>query len=253
MSLRIRAALIHMAVTSLVAMVTAWLVFAAWYPPPFARIAGGQELFLILISLDIVLGPVLTFVVIHERKPRAERMRDVAVIVCIQLAALGYGVWTMAQARPVYLVHELDRFQVVTVVDIDPAELQTAPPVFQRLPLWGYQLLGVRSPRDDAEKLASIELALAGQDVAKRPSWWMPWGDAHRPALLERGQPLSSARGRSPTTDEALRETLRQTGASEENVRLLPVVARDSTWSVLVDVQRLQVLGFVPIDGFALP
>jgi hypothetical protein len=253
MSLRVRAALIHVGITSLVAALTALLVFSAWYPPPFARISGGQELFLILISLDVVLGPALTLVVIHERKPRAERVRDLALIACIQIAALAYGVWTMAQARPVYLVHELDRFQVVTVVDIEPQELSTAMPPFQRLPLWGYQILGVREPRNDDEKLASIALALAGRDVAKRPDWWMPWGETHRAALLERGKPLSSARGHTHTTDADLRKMLQKAAVPEDDVRLFPVVARDSTWSVLVDVRRLQVLGFVPIDGFVLP
>jgi hypothetical protein len=99
---RLRAAAIHLGLSVLVAAVTAMLVFAIWYPYPYREISGGRELFQLLVAVDIVLGPLLTFAVFNRAKPRGELRRDLAVIVVLQLAGLSYGLWTVHLARPVH-------------------------------------------------------------------------------------------------------------------------------------------------------
>ena len=55
-----------------------------------------QEISLFLVvGIDVVLGPLLTLIVFHPKKKSL--IWDLAVIVAVQLGALGYGVWVMAQ------------------------------------------------------------------------------------------------------------------------------------------------------------
>jgi len=62
--------------------------------------------------VDVILGPLITLTVFNRSKPRSELVRDLTVVGLIQLAALGYGLWTVFVARPVHLVFEYDRFRV---------------------------------------------------------------------------------------------------------------------------------------------
>lgn len=44
---------------------------------------------------------------------------DIALIALLQTGTLEYGLWTVAQARPVYMAFEIDRFRFVHAVDVD--------------------------------------------------------------------------------------------------------------------------------------
>ena len=48
------AALKHVAVSSLLAILCATLVFGLWYPPPYGKIAGGFSLFGIMMAVHII-------------------------------------------------------------------------------------------------------------------------------------------------------------------------------------------------------
>ena len=109
---RFRAAGVHLGLSALVALLAGAVVFGLWYPYPYRVISGGQSLFWLVVTVDLVLGPLLTWIVFDRRKPRAELVRDVSVIALLQLSALVYGLVSVYQARPVYLVHEVDRFRV---------------------------------------------------------------------------------------------------------------------------------------------
>lgn len=250
---RLRAAGLHLLFSLLVSVLAALLVFKVFFPGVYRSISGGQELFMILVAVDVVLGPLLTFAVFNVAKPRRELTTDIALIVSLQIAALLYGLWTVYVARPVYLVHEVDRFQVVTAADIDPVELQEAAPEFRSLPIWGIQTIGVRSAVDEDERLRSLDLALAGKDVAMRPSWWRPLEESHRKIMEAKGKPLSALQGRKNYDEQAVQVLLDQAGIQPEEALAFPVVARRSNWSVLINRRTMSVLGFIPVDGFSMP
>jgi len=41
-----------------------------WYPPPLFQLLGGFELLLLIVAVDIALGPLLTLVVFKSGKKR---------------------------------------------------------------------------------------------------------------------------------------------------------------------------------------
>src|SRR6218665_1691953 len=100
----------HLLGSCLVAALSAFLVFWVWYPAQFASMSGVTGIFLILLGVDVVVGPVITLIVFNRAKP--ELKRDLAIVLLLQIAALGYGLHTVFTARPAYLVFSADRFEV---------------------------------------------------------------------------------------------------------------------------------------------
>lgn len=247
---RLAAAAVHLGVSLVVAAVAAWLVFRVWYSYPYNEISGGRELFTLIVTVDVILGPLLTFAVYNVAKRRHELLLDIAVIAMLQVAALGYGLWTVFEARPVYLVHEVDRFQVVVAADIDQQELQKALPELRALPMWGVKTIGVRKARDSQELLESIEQAMAGRDVSLRPDWWVPMGPSQQEILAQRGKGLDWLRAKGPQASMKVDQALQDIGLPEAELWVFPVVARATGWSALVNRKTFQVEGFVEVDGF---
>jgi hypothetical protein len=169
---RARAALLHLGASAGVAGLAAFLVFVLWYPTPFREISGGRELFFIVIAVDAVLGPLITCAVFDRRKPQAELVRDLAVVVILQLAGLWYGLHAVAQARPAVVALEGNRLRVVRAIDLDATELERAPEGLRSLSLTGPILVATRRPTE-SERLEAIDRGLAGQDIGMRPAFWL--------------------------------------------------------------------------------
>jgi hypothetical protein len=246
---RAKAAGIHFGLTALVALLAAGLVFGIWYPFPYREVAGGRELFLLIVGIDIVIGPLLTFAIFDLAKGWRLLRRDFAVIGLLQVAALAYGLHTVYLARPVYLAHEVDRFRVVTAADIDPADMKDAAPGFGSLPIWGPQLIGTRQPANGDEFLRSVDLALQGKDVALRPGWWQPF-ELSRDRVLQKARPMSHLRSKYPQRTAELDALVKQAGAAESDLRVLPLVGRSGDWAAVIDAKTARPLAYGPFDAF---
>ncbi len=60
---RLRASAIHFSLSLVVAALSAVLVFGLWYPYPYREISGGRELFLLVVTVDVILGPLITLAI----------------------------------------------------------------------------------------------------------------------------------------------------------------------------------------------
>lgn len=245
---RALAAGVHFLLSLLVALLTALLVLWLWYPSPYDVLAGGRGLFWLVVSVDVVMGPLLTFVVFNEKKPRKELMRDLTIIGAMQLGALAYGLHTVYSVRPVALVFETDRFRVVTAFDVQVQELPQALPAYRELPVATRWLLGTRTSRAGDERLQAIDLALQGYDVGQRPSYWQPY-EQSKATALERARPVSLLLKQYPQAQSDLQQRLSALGLVADSARFLPVMARAQGWSVLLEPDG-DIAGFVPYDGF---
>lgn len=249
-SARWKAAGLHAMLSICIAGLAAALVFGLWFPHPFRVIAGGTELFRLVTVVDVVLGPLLTLVVFDPRKDLRVLSRDLLVIAVLQMGALLYGLHTVYLARPVYLVHEVDRVQVVVAADLSASDLAAADPEFRALPAWGIRLIGVREPRDGAELLRSVEQALQGRDAALRPDWWQPINERHRSVMRQRTARLADLRTRYPHSLQEMDQILTAVAGDEARVVALPLVNRDQVWTIVLDRDSSKILGYLPVDPF---
>lgn len=128
----------HLLISLIIALFVVCLVFWLWYPSPLDKALGVVNVFLLLLCIDVVVGPLLTLIVAKQGK-RTLKM-DLSAIAVIQLAALIYGLYIVAQGRPVWIIYDSARFEVVQAYEavIDPASASSD--VF-RLgflgPIWG--------------------------------------------------------------------------------------------------------------------
>lgn len=246
---RLRASTIHLGISLGIAVLAALLVFGLWYPYPYRQISGGRELFMIVVAVDVVLGPLITLAVFNRRKPRAELVRDLSLVSLIQLAALGYGLWSVCVARPVHLVFEYDRFRVVHAAEV-PEELMDQVPVhLQVMPLFGPTALALRPFRDVSEEGAATMLALQGLQLGARPDLWQAYPEA-RQRVLYAAQPVSALRQRFPDQASQIGALVERTGQAAETLVYLPLAGRKSFWTVLLDARTAEVRGFLPLDSF---
>ncbi len=247
---RVRAALVHLGLSVTTAVAIAVLVFAFWYPYPYDRISGGRDLFILVISVDVVLGPLLTLTVFNIRKPRGELRRDITVIALLQLAGLLYGLWTVQLARPVHLVFEIDRFRVVHRIEVPGDLADRTPPGIAMAPWTGPTPLSTRPFRDENERLELTLAALQGVHLGARPDLWEPYVDG-RDRILQAARPLTDLRNRFPQYAAEIDKAVQPTGRQPWWLVYLPMVGRGAeAWTVLIDGRTAEIVTFVPLDSF---
>lgn len=246
---RMRAASIHTALSAVVAFCAAALVFLVWYPYPYREISGGRELFTLVVSVDVVLGPLLTFAVFDRRKPRRELMIDLGIIVMMQFTGLAYGLYTVALARPVHLVWEIDRMRVVHMTDIPDELLAKAPPDLRTLPLTGPTLLAVRPFSNSNERMEVTMAAVGGVMIGARPDLWQPYAAAAK-RIRESAKPVSELKMRFPRRTADIDAVLLRKHLTEAHVLWLPLAGRKDFWTIFISSDTLLPVAYLPLDPF---
>lgn len=246
---RFKASSLHLVISMAIAAAAGLLVFGLWYPYPYREISGGRELFLLVVAVDVVVGPLITFTVFNLAKPKTELVRDLALVGIIQLFALSYGVWSVYVARPVHLVFEFDRFRVVHAIEIPEELLNQKPADIDPFPLAGPTLLAVRPFRSVKEEGAATMVALQGISFSARPDFWQPYSDA-RARVIAAAKPAADLRKRFPQQLTSIDMALKATGHDEDKLAYLPLVSRATAWTVLLDADTAEIRGFVPLNSF---
>lgn len=244
---RLRASGWHLGISALVAGLAAALVFGLWYPGQYRLMSGGQGLFFLVVSVDVVLGPVLTFVAFNPGKGWSHLKRDLSIIAALQVAGLAYGLHTVYVVRPVALVYETGRFRVVSAAEIKVDELPDAPPGHRELPLTGPWQLAVRPAEPGNERKDAIMQSLQGIDTSQRPSFWRPYDLVKKTAAAE-GKPMLMLYERHPQHKPELARALAEAGVADGDARFHPVRARGD-WVAVLDPQG-DVVAFLPVDGY---
>jgi hypothetical protein len=246
---RLQASAWHLLLSLFVAALAGLLVFGIWYPYPYREISGGRELFWLVVVVDVILGPAVTLAVFNRRKPWPELRRDLMAVAVLQLAALGYGMWTVFVARPVHMVFEYDRFRVVHAIDIALELLTHTPPDIEALPLMGPTLLALRPFKDNQEKMDATLVALQGVSLASRPDLWQAYSKS-MPDILKLAKPVAELKVRFPNRADEIERVLADAGLTSQGVLYLPLVGRKSFWTVFLDPTDARIVATMPLDPF---
>lgn len=249
----LRAGLVHALLSASLAIVIYFAVFSFWYPYPYRYLAGGQNLFFLLIAVDVICGPILTAIIFDPMKRRSVLFIDLFFIFLMQIFALGYGLHSVWLARPLYLVMEIDRFKVVAAPDL---ENEAAAESLAQLPtqlipkFWSQPLIvGIRSPKSDKERTDILfETLVGGRDYAVRPDFYLPYdGETAKKSLL-RAKPLEQFLSKFPETTNQARVLIGGENSDVSSWHYVPVVGRQD-WIAILD-DRGEVKGFLQGDGF---
>lgn len=243
------AGVFHLFVSIGVALLAAMVVLLIWYPYPYSEISGGRELFFLIVAVDVVMGPLITLIIFNRGKSKSHLAMDFLVVGILQLIALCYGLWAVFIARPVHLVFEYRRMAVVHAIDIDPAQLSQALAELRVLPITGPTLLSLRPFKSSNEQMNSTLQAVGGIAQAAQPSLWQPY-DAARADILKETKPVVQLKARFPDQVIAIDHVIAKTGVQESSIGYLPLITRKFFWTVLINTENAQPVGFMPVDSF---
>ena len=246
---RLRAPLIHATASLLVALAVSAIIFLVWFPGAYATIAGGLNIFIIIVAVDVVSGPLLTAVVADPKKPARAFRRDVLVIALVQVAALAYGVYVMSLARPVATIFEVDRMRVISAAEIDLEGLKDAPEGLRALSWTGPRVLAAAQPRTREEALQAIDLAIGGLDISNLPKNWRPY-ETQQTSAWNRAKPAPELEQRYPAAHDALARAAAKTNRPIGELRFLPLISRQGSGSVVLAPPDARVVDVLPFDGF---
>ncbi len=170
---RVIAFLTHLAASILLALLTLALVFFVWYPAPLDTVVGVREIFFLILGVDVVIGPLMTLVVYRRGKKTLKF--DLATIIVLQLAAFAYGLYTVAEGRPAWLVFNVDRFDLVRANELDERNRDEVKPEYRQVSWFGPRWVAARIPENiDERNNMTLEAALSGPDLPQRPKFYLP-------------------------------------------------------------------------------
>ena len=245
---RLGASGIHLGISLCVAVFAAALVFGLWYPYPYGEISGGRELFFLVVAVDVIMGPLITLAIFNRAKPRRELLIDFTVVGLLQLAALGYGLWTVFAARPVHLVFEYSRMTVVHAIDVDADLLAKAPTSLQKLPVTGPTVIALRPFKNPEEQFDATMAAFEGFPLAARSDLWQAY-EPVRADVLKEAKPVAELRARFSNQAAQIDRAIAATGKPVTDLRYLPLLSRKTAWTVLLDTTTAEPLGYIPLDS----
>lgn len=231
--MRIRAFVVHLLCSLGLAFLAVLLVFGLWYPAPLSEAVGVASIFLTVLMVDVVLGPLLTLVVFKPGKPSLRF--DLTCIVVVQLLAFSYGLWTVAEGRPAWLVFNVDRFDLVQAHELDDRDLASVSPEYRQAPWFGPRWVAALLPDDpQARSELTLEAVFAGLDAPQRPGLYVPLEQVTAD-LRKHARSLSELRlvNSAASVERALRKVPTATA-------WLPLMSRERQMVVLVDLNRLE-------------
>ena len=245
---RFIAAAIHFVVTLALAAIAAALVFLVWFPGALAEMVGGTKLFTIIVGVDVALGPLISLVIYSSRKPRRELVLDYTVVGLVQIAALVYGVFTLAVSRPVFVTFVVDRLEVVSAIELEEADLAAAThPQFRTRSWTGPRLAAVEIPTDPRERNELVALGVAGKDVQMLPRYYRPYESALA-AIDQKAQAMDALLEANPDDRERIEEAIADTGIARENLRWLLVHHRFGFATALIDMRSHRPIEYLALD-----
>lgn len=179
----------HLSISILLALIIIAWVFLIWYPQPLAQAVGVTHIFLMMVAIDVVLGPILGFFVYKEGKKTLKF--DLSVIILIQLSALGYGLYSIAQGRPVWLVYNVDRFELVRNNEIIDTNIQKVQAQFRNPSWFKPKFAAVQIAKNSEERSKNMfEELLGGVSLAQRPERYVGLVQV-KPQIQKRAQNLN--------------------------------------------------------------
>ena len=185
-----------------------WL---GWYRWPGWYLASALHIVGIVVMVDLVLGPTLTLIVANPGKRRTELARDIAIIVAVQLIALGYGGVTLWNGRPLYYAFSVDRLELVQASDLKADDVSRGrrenpllAPYWHSRPRWIWAPLP-QDP-DEAQQIVSGTLT-GGPDIVQMPRYFRPWQQG-LPPLRKQLQKVDDLKSFSPTEKSTLKSRM---------------------------------------------
>ena len=177
MSKRLKFFLSHLLISFFIALVVVGVVFFIWYPSPLATAVGVTHIFLMMLAIDVIVGPLLGLLVYKEGKKTLKF--DLGVIIALQISALGYGIYSIEQGRPAWLVFYADRFELIRKNDLLLENIDQAKKQFQQVSWAKSQFVTIKTITNTQQYQDDIFTeVMGGVSLAQKPERYVDFVQA---------------------------------------------------------------------------
>jgi hypothetical protein len=229
MRFRLKALGLHLLASAGVLTLIFGSLYLGWYRWPGWYLADVSVVVLVMAGVDLAVGPLLTFVIANDRKPRRELARDIAIIATLQLAALIYGSASIWSGRPLYYAFSETVLQLVQAYDLNAEESELArrqhaglAPHWYSLPRWIWAPL----PADPDERNRIMAAAITGgDDVISLPLHFKPW-EQGLPSLKKQLKKVDDVAYFNPAQKSLLKQRVRAAGFDTDQLNSIPLTGR---------------------------
>ena len=118
---KFKASFVHLLISALFVALFFLFVYFVWYQQIYFEISGVFTPMKILFVVDVVLGPLLTFIVYKEGKKHMKL--DFILIALFQLLAFSYGAYSVFLGKPSLVIHRTGYMEVMLEKHVDYALL----------------------------------------------------------------------------------------------------------------------------------
>lgn len=115
---KLKAFFVHFLLSLILVVLIGFNIIYFWFPLEYLNLTEFKEISILIISVDLVLGPLLTFVIFQPNKKSI--YFDLSVIALFQILAFTYGTYTLFQIHPVYLTFSGNSFSLISAKDVNP-------------------------------------------------------------------------------------------------------------------------------------
>ncbi len=241
---RMRLFQIRIAATATVLLLAFIVVRFLWFPGGYFAISGITKLLLVLIAVNVVVGPGLSTLVY---KPGKWGLRfDLVLIACIEVAILGWGLHEIYERRPEFAVFAVDRFEAVARSEVDISQLQDSR--LATRPGYTPRLIYAELPTDPEimNQLIDDTVFLGRKDIDRRPEFWRPYADGIA-TVKAAAMPLSRFLTPNDSRAGPVRRWLNRRGAQAKDYIYLPLRGREGEAIAIIHAD----IGY-PVDVLAV-
>jgi hypothetical protein len=243
---RWKAAGVHLSISIVLASSVAALLYFLWFPLPYFIAAGANRLFVVLMGVDICLGPALTLLVVTPNKSRKLLKLDLSIIAALQIIAFAYGIHVLAAARPVFIVAAIDRLVLVPADALTDADLaEGSQPEFRNRSWTGPVLVGAQLPKNSAVMKIAEQALSTGKDIDRLPKFYLPY-DSVIDKVLHHAKTLSQLK--NATSPQRIQLEKLGAVAGSGTLLTLPLQRGDYDYTAIISPKTKQPILILPID-----
>jgi hypothetical protein len=246
MRFRLKAFSLHLLSSATVLTLILGSLYFGWYRWPGWYLTDVTQVVLVMVCVDVVLGPTLTLIIANQKKSRRELTRDIGIIVAVQLCALTYGSVSLWSGRPLYYAFSERVLQLVQAYDISAKEAAlgreqnpTLAPHWYSLPRWIWAPL----PRDPDEREKILGSAISGgDDVISMPRYFKRWEDG-LPSLRSQLKKVDDVPYFAKSEKRKLKDKMRAAGMADDQLDTMPLTGRGHPLLAVIDPASLKITG----------
>jgi hypothetical protein len=244
MRFRLKAFSLHLLSSATVLTLILGSLYFGWYRWPGWHLTDVTRVVFIMVCVDVVLGPTLTFIIANQNKPRRELVRDIGIIVAVQLCALIYGSASLWNGRPLYYAFSENVLQLVQAYDIDAAEAENGrrqnpalAPHWYSLPRWIWAPLPQNA--EESKKIV-VSAVTGGDDVISMPKYFKPWNEG-LPSLKTQLKKVDDVPYFAKSEKKRLKERMKAVGLPDDQPITMPLTGRGHPLLAVFDPATLKI------------